>query len=159
MNQFLMQLAIAALGQFAGGGPGGSPMGLPMAPMAPIAPMAPLPTSIMGTPQSSTPSLQLTSLATATCLLRGGMIRRDQAQQMMQNLGQSWGWSPDWGQRIRLEQVDQAIRFSGGCTALLERMQGGDGANNPVLPARYRSPEISGGSFSEREGFGLAPYR
>jgi hypothetical protein len=156
MNQLLMQLALAALGQFAGGGLGGAPMGLPMTPMAPMSPMAPI------TPvptRATTPSLQLASLATATCLLRGGVIQRDQALQMMHYQGQTWGWRPDWGQRIPLAQVDQAIGSAGGCTALLERMQDGEPGDSRVVPATYPSPANGGGSFSEREGFGLAPYR
>ena len=156
MNQLLMQLALAALGQFAGGGLGGAPMGLPMTPMAPMSPMAPI------TPvptRATTPSLQLASLATATCLLRGGVIQRDQALQMMQQQGQTWGWRPDWGQRIPLAQVDQAISSAGGCTALLERMQNAGPGDSRVVPATYLSPSSGGSSFIEREGFGLAPYR
>ena len=80
MNQLLMQLALAALGQFAGGGLAG-------APMAPMAPITPVPT------RATTPSLQLASLATATCLLRGGVIQRDQALQMMHQQGQTC-WRP-----------------------------------------------------------------
>lgn len=157
MNQLLMQLALAALGQFAGGGLAGGglagvPMGLPMAPVAPMAPVTPV------TTRASTPSLQLASLATATCLLRGGVIQRDQALQMMQHQGQIWGWRPDWGQRISLAQVDQAIRSAGGCMALLERMQDGERGDGRVITATYPSPESGGSSFSEREGFGLAPY-
>ncbi len=149
MNQLLMQLALAALGQFAGGGLGGVSMGLPMAPMAPITPV---------TTRASTPSLQLASLATATCLLRRGVIQRDQALQMMQHQGRIWGWRPDWGQRISLAQVDLAIRSAGGCTALLERMQDGERGDSRVVTTSYPSPESGSSSFSEREGFGLAPY-
>lgn len=150
MNQLLMQLALSALGQFAGGGLGGVPMGLPMAPMAPFTPV---------TTRTSPPSLPLASLATATCLLRSGAIQRDQALQMMQHQGQTWGWRRDWGQRIPLAQVDQAIHSAGGCTALLERLRDGERGDSRVIPATYRSPSSGRGSFSEREGFGLAPYR
>jgi hypothetical protein len=101
----------------------------------------------------------LASLATATCLLRGGVIQRDQALQMMHHQGQTWGWRPDWGQRIPLAQVDRAIGSAGGCTALLERMQDGEPAGSRVVPATYPSPSSGASSFSEREGFGLAPYR
>jgi hypothetical protein len=147
MNQLLMQLALAALGQFAGGGLGGVPMGLTMAPITPV------------TTRASTPSLPLASLATATCLLRSGAIQRDQALQMMQHQGQTWGWRPDWGQRIPLVQVDQAIHSAGGCTALLERMRDGERGDSRVITAYYPSSASGGGSFSEREGFGLVPYR
>ena len=92
--------------------------------MAPMAPITPVPT------RATTPSLQLASLATATCLLRRGVIQRD-----------------------------QAIGSAGGCTVLLERMQNAGPGDSRVVQVTYLSPSSGGSSFSEREGFGLAPYR
>lgn len=68
--------------------------------MAPMAPITPVPI------RATTPSLQLASLATATCLLRRGVIQRD-----------------------------QAIGSAGGCTALLERMQNAGPGDSRVVPA------------------------
>ena len=73
MNPFLMQLALAALGQFGGNG------AMPISPM-PMGgiPMGGLPSG-MGLPTTGTgrsSSLQLASLATATCLMRERQLSR-----------------------------------------------------------------------------------
>jgi len=117
---------------------------------------------------ANTPSLQLASLATATCLMRTGAISRDQAVALMQQQGESWGWSTNWGQRIPLHRVDQAISAGGGCTALIQRIRESGQGSTAVFPATYSNPGSAnpgngyqgmGGSRSEQEGFGLAPYR
>ena len=80
MNPFLMQLALAALGQFGGNG------AMPISPM-PMGgiPMGGLPSG-MGLPTTGTgrsSSLQLASLATATCLMRERRLSRAQAVELL----------------------------------------------------------------------------
>ena len=124
MNSLLMQLALAALGQFGGNGPmpmGAVPMaavpmgGLPIGafpagrrrPVMPVSrPMTRYPTA---TAPGRTSSLQLASLATATCLMRERQLSRAQAVDLLDRQGQIWGWEPRWGQRIQLASVDGAI--------------------------------------------------
>ena len=106
MNPFLMQLALAALGQFGGNG------AMPISPM-PMGgiPMGGLPSG-MGLPTTGTgrsSSLQLASLATATCLMRERRLSRAQAVELLDRQGRVWGWEPRWGQRIQLTSVDRAI--------------------------------------------------
>ena len=167
MERLLMQLAMAALGQFGAGG--GMPAGpMPMGPMGgmptgngfPVVPVSrPMPQVPMAPRGDQAASLQLASLATATCLMREGQINRSQALDLLQRQGQMWGWSPQWGQRIPLARVDQTIRSAGGCRAMVRRIQNSHlglptVASQPVGPT-VRSPRTR----SEREGFGLYPYR
>ena len=167
MERLLMQLAMAALGQF--GASGGMPTGpMPMGPMAgmptgnsfPVLPVSrPMPQVPMAPRGERTASLRLASLATATCLMREGQINRSQALDLLQRQGQMWGWSSQWGQRIPLARVDQTIRSAGGCRAMVRRIQNSHislptVASQPVGPT-VRSPRTR----SEREGFGLYPYR
>lgn len=75
-----MQLAMAAMSQFGGGisAPisGGMPMPMPVRPMAPYSSPAPV-------SNGWRPSMQATTLASTTCLLRSGRIGRDQAIQFI----------------------------------------------------------------------------
>ena len=153
MNSLLMQLALAALGQFGGNGP--MPMGV--APVIPVSrPMPRYPSASM---PGRTSSLQLASLATATCLMRERQLSRAQAVDLLDRQGQVWGWESRWGQGIQLAAVDGAINRAGGCRSMVRRIQ-----NSPVsIPTMTTVPvnqnPARNGSRSEREGFGLFPYR
>ena len=159
-----MQLAMAALGQFAGGGSGlpvampggGFPAGIGV-PTAPV--LAPRRSRPVLSPAGQTSSLQLASLATVTCLLREGQLSRHQALTMLSRQGDAWGWDSQWGQRIPLSRVDQAIRAAGGCKTMVSRIRETRPTSpySAVVPASER-PRF-GGSRSEQEGFGLYPYR
>lgn len=144
-----MQLAAAALSQFAGGG-SSMPVGMPV---------GSFPVGIAAPSVDQTFSLQLASLATATCLLREGQISRDQALTMLSRQGDVWGWDDQWGRRIPLRRVDQAIGAAGGCAAMVNRIQ----ETRPISPYSGVVPVSDrprfGSSRSEMEGFGLYPYR
>lgn len=151
MNQFLLQLAMAALSQVGGGFGGAMPAptlgpGLFRAPMP-----APAPRRANGE--------QLASLAVATCQLRSGVISGAEARRMLEDFGASRGWQPGWGQAIPLQRVDAAIRGAGGCEALLSGLGEGrirsPGSRGPVIGRGTPMPQ----SPSQAEGFGLAPYR
>jgi hypothetical protein len=185
MNSLLMQLALAALGQFGGNGGlpmgglpmgavpmGGLPMGgLPMGggamggfpsgarlPVMPVSrPMPRYPTAPMQ--QGRSASLQLASLATATCLMREKQLSRAQAVDLLDRQGQVWGWEPQWGQRIQLSAVDRAINAAGGCRSMVRRIQESPVSIPPMATVPVNRNPIRGGSRSEREGFGLFPYR
>ena len=167
MERLLMQLAMAALGQFGAGG--GMPAGpMPMGPMGgmptgngfPVVPVSrPMPQVPMAPRGDQAASLQLASLATATCLMREGQINRSQALDLLQRQGQMWGWSPQWGQRIPLASVDRAISAGGGCAAMVRRIRTGRESSPPMATAPSASANGDGRSRSEREGFGLFPYR
>ena len=159
-----MQLAMAALGQFANGG-SGMPMGMPVggfpagvgAPAAPV--LEPRRSGPAMPPAGQTSSLQLASLATVTCLLREGKLSRNQALTMLSRQGDAWGWDSQWGRRIPIARVDQAISAAGGCAAMVTRIQ----ETTPISPYSAVVPvserPLFGGSRSEQEGFGLYPYR
>ena len=159
-----MQLAAAALGQFAGGGssmPIGMPVGnFPVGIGGPTAPVLEPRRSRPAMPSvDQTFSLQLASLATATCLLREGQISRDQALTMLSRQGDVWGWDAQWGRRIPLRRIDQAIGAAGGCAAMVNRIQ----ETRPISPYSGVVPVSErprfGSSRSAMEGFGLYPYR
>ena len=169
MNSLLMQLALAALGQFGGNGPmpmGAVPMGglaigaFPAGRGRPVMPVSrPRPRYPSASVPARTSSLQLASLATATCLMRERQLSRAQAVDLLDRQGQIWGWEPRWAQRIQLASVDGAINAAGGCRTMVRRIQ-----QSPVsipqmatLPVN-RNP-VRTGSRSEHEGFGLFPYR
>ena len=154
MNNLLLQLAVAALGQFGGGGLSRSPLGISSMP-TPIIRQVPAryPTRAM-----QSPNLQVATLATTTCLMRSGEIGRDQAISLLQRQGQTWGWPRTWGQRIPLSSVDNAIQSAGGCSALVQRAREVAPPRTAVIPATQRGFGY-GRSRSEQEGFGLAPYR
>ncbi len=174
MNSLLMQLALAALGQFGGNGPmsmgavpvaavptGGLPIGaFPAGRRRPVMPVSrPMTRYPTATAPGRTSSLQLASLATATCLMRERQLSRAQAVDLLDRQGQIWRWEPRWGQRIQLASVDGAINAAGGCRTMVRRIQ-----NSPVsIPSMARVPvnrnPVRTGSRSEREGFGLFPYR
>ena len=164
MNSLLMQLALAALGQFGGNGglpvgavttgifpPGAGPAAMPVSRPMPRYPAAPL--------QGRTSSLQLASLATATCLMREQQLSRAQAVDLLDRQGQIWGWDPRWGQRIQLNAVDRAINAAGGCRSMVLRIQESPVSITPMARVPVNRHSVRGGSRSEREGFGLFPYR
>ena len=75
MESLLMQLAMAAMSQFGGGRSvpmsGGMPIPMPSRPMAPYSSPAPVSNGWQ-------PSMQASTLASTTCLLRSGRTSRDQ---------------------------------------------------------------------------------
>ena len=156
MNPFLMQLALAALGQFGGNG------AMPISPM-PMGgiPMGGLPSG-MGLPTTGTgrsSSLQLASLATATCLMRERRLSRAQAVELLDRQGRVWGWEPRWGQRIQLTSVDRAINAAGGCRRMVRRIDQSPVAIPPMATKPVTRNPVRAGSRCESEGFGLFPYR
>lgn len=154
MSELLVQLAMAALGQF-----GASPA-MPISGVRPIVPVSrPLP-QFPGEPTAvQTSSLQLASLATATCLMREGQLNRQQALDLLDRQAQAWGWRTQWGQRIPLASVDRAISAGGGCAAIVGRIRTGRASIPPMATFPSASGNGDGRSRSEREGFGLFPYR
>lgn len=170
MNSLLMQLALAALGQFGGNGSlplgtmpiggvpvGGFPLGGGRPPVISVS--RPRPRYPISPVARRSSSLQLASLATATCLMRERQLSRAQAVALLDRQAQIWGWDPRWGQRIPLSRVDGAIRAAGGCRSMVNRIQESavDLPSMATVPVT-RNPR-SAGSRSEREGFGLFPYR
>jgi len=103
-------------------------------------------------------NLQVATLATTTCLMRSGSIGRGEAITLLERQGKTWGWPRTWGQRIPLNNVDQAIQSAGGCNALVQRAREAAPGRTATISATHRGRN-SGGNQSEREGFGLAPYR
>ena len=164
MNQFLLQLAMAALSQLGGGfgGPMQAPTlgpGLFSAPMPTPAPRR-IPAPFQRTPYADeTQQAQLVSLAVATCQLRSGVMSRDEARRRVQVFGEGRGWQRGWAQAIPLPRLDAAIRGAGGCGALLSRLGQGRGRSplrgGPAIGRAMPTPM----SPSQAEGFGLAPYR
>ena len=158
MNPLLLQLAMAALGQVMGGGLGGGLGGgfgggfgggggaSPFMPTNPM-PQQPRPQAPLQRPApraAQVPSLQLATLAAATCQMRSGQLNRAQAANLLQQTGKAWGWDANWAQQIPLQRLDGAIRTAGGCTALVERIREQDSGESSTAMA---------------EGFGLSPYR
>ncbi len=154
MNNLLLQLAVAALGQLGGGGLARSPLGITSMP-SPIIRQIPA-----GYPTRTvqSPNLQVATLATTTCLMRSGEIDRAEAISLLQRQGQTWGWPRTWGQRIPLSSVDNAIQSAGGCNELVQRAREISPPRTAVIPATQRGLSY-GRTRSEQEGFGLAPYR
>ena len=153
MESLMMQLALAALGQFGGGGMNG-----PMLQPRPIfqQPGYQQPGFQRPIAQPSAPS-QATTLAAVTCRMRQGEINRDRAIDDLNTVGRRYGWSQDWAQRIPLTVVDQTIARSNGCQSLLSTLRGYGGHIGPVAGGVHSGG--SGAGRSEIEGFGLAPYR
>jgi hypothetical protein len=154
MNNLLLQLAMAALGQMSGGGLSQMPLRLPARPF----PVNRQSRPVYPTRSSQEPNLQIATLATTTCLMRSGSIGREQAVALLERQGQTWGWPRTWGQRISLGRVDQAIQSAGGCSALVQRAREAAPRRTATIPATHNGRRY-GGNQSEREGFGLAPYR
>ena len=154
MNNLLLQLAIAALGQMSGGGPSQTPFNIPSRSF-PIRRQA---EPVYPTRSSQGSNLQIATLATTTCLMRSGSIGRGEAVALLERQGQTWGWPRTWGQRIPLSNLDDAIQSGGGCTALLQRVREAVPARTAIIPATHQGRRYAE-SRSEREGFGLAPYR
>ena len=158
MESLLLQIAMVAMSQFGGVmlAPMGMNPGLPSRPAIPIRyPQVP----VMSAPRPRIPAypqqsltMQAGTLVATTCLLRSGKIDHGQAILILNRQGQRLGWSPNWGRSIPLQVVDRTISLSGGCAALLDRIQG---------EATSGITQISGTSVSrsEQEGFGLYPYR
>jgi len=164
MNSLLMQLALAALGQFGGNGPmpmGGLPIGaFPAGRRRPVMPVSrPMTRYPTATAPGRTSSLQLASLATATCLMRERQLSRAQAVDLLDRQGQIWGWEPRWGQRIQLASVDGAINAAGGCRTMVRRIQNSPVSTPSMATVPVNRNPVRTDSRSEREGFGLFPYR
>ena len=153
MESLMMQLALAALGQFGGGGMNG-PMLQPRPVFQP--PGFQQPGFQRPIARPSVPS-QATTLAAVTCRMRQGEISRDRAIDDLNNVGRRFGWSQGWAQRIPLSVVDQTIDRSNGCQSLLSTLRGYGGHPGPVAGGMHSGG--SGAGRSEVEGFGLAPYR
>ena len=163
MNSLLMQLALAALGQFGGNGPmpmGAVPMGaVPMGRRPVMTVSRPMPRYPSVSVPGRTSSLQLASLATATCLMRERQLSRAQAVDLLDRQGQIWGWEPRWAQRIQLASVDGAINAAGGCRTMVRRIQNSPVSIPPMATVPVNRNPVRTGSRSEHEGFGLFPYR
>ena len=154
MNNLLLQLAMAALGQMSGGGLSQLPLNIPSRPF----PVSRQSRPVYPTRSTQAVNLQVATLATTTCLMRSGSIGRGEAITLLERQGQTWGWPRTWGQRIPLNSVDQAIQSAGGCNALVQRAHEAAPGRTATISATHRGRN-SGGNQSEREGFGLAPYR
>ena len=154
MNNLLLQLAIAALGQMSGGGVSQTPFNIPSRPF----PMTRQGRPVYTARASQAPNLQVATLATTTCLMRSGSIERGEAIALLERQGQTWRWPRTWGQRIPLSSVDQAIQSAGGCNALVQRAREAVPGRTATIPATHLGSRNEG-SQSERQGFGLAPYR
>ena len=149
MESLLMQLAMAAMSQVGGGMSAPISAGLPM----PVKPMAPY-SSPAPVTNGWRPSMQASTLASTTCLLRSGRISRDQAIGLLERQGETWGWSRDWGRAMPISVVDRTIDSAGGCRALLnDHSPGGEWQRAPIQVANGNPGR------SQREGFGLDPYR
>ncbi len=170
MNNLLLQLAMAALGQMSGGGGlAQRPLNIPSMPF----PVGRQSRPVYPTRSSQAPNLQVATLATTTCLMRSGSIGRGEAVALLEGQGQTWGWPRTWGQRIPLSSVDEAIESAGGCNSLVQRARQAAPGRTATIPATHRGTRYGGtrygdtrygghqsqGNRSEREGFGLAPYR
>ena len=151
MESLFMQLAMAAMSQFGGGRSvpmsGGMPIPMPSRPMAPYSSPAPV-------SKGWQPSMQASTLASTTCLLRSGRISRDQAITLLDRQGETWGWSRGWGRSVPISVVDRTIDSAGGCRALLN----GNAPGSAWQGAPIQVAEGHQGR-SQREGFGLYPYR
>ena len=120
-------------------------------------------------------SLPVTTLAVVQCLYDNGSIDGAQARGLIQRQGMRRGWAQGWEAGIAPRQVGQLIGSAGGCQPLLAQV-GRSGSRIalapaapalpgygrpttipvlPISPGRRSQPPLS----SEREGFGLAPYR
>ena len=159
MNSLLMQLALAALGPFGGNSP--MPIGaFPAGSGRPVMPVSrPMPRYPLASVHGRSSSLQLASLATATCLMRERQLSRTRAVDLLDRQGQIWGWEPRWAQRIQLASVDGAINAAGGCRSMVRRIQNSPVSIPPMATVPVNRNPVRTGSRSERERFGLFPYR
>ena len=164
MNNLLLQLAMAALGQMSGGGVPQMPLNIASKPF----PVSRQSRPLYPTRSVQAANLQVATLATTTCLMRSGSIGRGEAVALLERQGQTWGWPRTWGQRIPLERVDQAIQSAGGCNALVQRAREASSGRTASIPTTHRGRGYGDSGYrdrgygvnqSEREGFGLAPYR
>ena len=150
---------MAALGQMSGGELSQMPLNLPSRSFPVNCQSRP----VYPTRSSHKLNLQIATLATTPCLMRSGSVGREEVVAMLERQGQTWGWTRAWGQRIPLGRVDQAIQSAGGCNTLVQRASEAAPRRTATIPATQRSRTYGdrgyGGNQSEREGFGLAPYR
>ena len=156
MNNLLLQLAMAALGQMSGGGG-----------LSQLSAQHSIDALSRGSSEPSyVPHAFVSSAQPSGCHLGNDhlfdAIRFDRTwrggRRLLERQGQTWGWPRTWGQRIPLSSVDQAIQSAGGCNALVQRAREAAPGRTATISATHRGRN-SGGNQSEREGFGLAPYR
>jgi hypothetical protein len=171
MNELLLSLLVSVLRQgsplagsgFAPYGPLGLPGGLAT---------RPLPTRILVTPAAprnwpvATSSLrdralQRTTLAALYCLGQDGRVDTAQTRRLIDQQGMRQGWPAGWHRQIPAREVGRTIGGAGGCRPLLARLGGTATTRTPrqAFPTRPAPGAAGGGSRSEVEGFGLAPYR
>ncbi len=120
-------------------------------------------------------TLPVQTLAVVQCLYQQGMVSDAQAQQLLQRQGARRGWPSGWENSIDPGQVNQAITSAGGCRPLMAALQR-SGSLIAAQPGYGRGDQPGygrpwggtngfipgpgpGGSRSEAEAFGLAPYR
>ena len=154
MNNLLLQLAVAALGQFGGGGLSRSPLGISSMP----SPMIRQGRAVYPARSAQSPNLQVATLAATTCLMRSGEIDRAEAISLLHRQGQTWGWPKSWGQRIALSSVDRTIQLAGGCNALVRKARDEVPPRTTVIPVTRHGVSYEA-NRSEKERFGLIPYR
>ncbi len=175
MNNLLLSLAMAFLGQGGGFAPGlgfgmpglgfgGSGIGVPGLGLPGLGGgygggYAPVPYPSAAGPGSgwSAGSLPVATLAVVQCLYDNGSIDGGQARSLIQQQGLRRGWAQGWEAGIAPSQVGQLIGSAGGCQPLLAQLgrRGSRIATVPFTPGRRSQLPLS----SESEGFGLAPYR
>jgi len=182
MNNLLLSLAMAFLGQGGGFAPGlgfgmpglglgGSGFGTPGLGLPGLGGggyggglgggygggYAPAPYPNAAGPGWSAGNLPVATLAVVQCLYDNGSIDGGQARSLIQQQGLRRGWAQGWEAGIAPSQVGQLIGSAGGCQPLLAQLgrRGSRIATVPFTPGRRSQLTLS----SESEGFGLAPYR
>ncbi|MCP9848710.1 hypothetical protein [Cyanobium sp. Morenito 9A2] len=176
MNSTILSLLLSALGPFSGFGGGLLPgLGLGMGSgfgAGSGGVLQPWPGAYgAGSGRGGEPlqALPVQTLALVRCLHQEGMIGAEQAQQLIERQGWRRGWPVDWANSIGPGQVDQMLIAAGGCRPLMAALQR-NGSRVVTQPGAAPSwdgnpghdPGLNpsqGGSLSENEGFGLAPYR
>ena len=86
MNNLLLQLAMAALGQMSGGGVPQMPLNIASKPF----PVSRQSRPLYPTRSVQAANLQVATLATTTCLMRSGSIGRGEAVALLERQGQTW---------------------------------------------------------------------
>ncbi|QEY31830.1 hypothetical protein EVJ50_05815 [Synechococcus sp. RSCCF101] len=152
MDPTLLQLVMAALSQMA-------PIG-GLSTLSPAQPFQPIrPAAVVR--RSPVNRAQVATLATATCLMRQGLMPRHEAVRLVEAQGRRQGWPQGWGRRVPLNTLDRLIAGSGGCSRIVAQLDGLTGRPGweTDRPAAPRGRGNGWGSRSQQEGFGLAPYR